>query len=309
LPATEEIVNLFMDYETFGEHQLQETGIFEFMRALPQAIMHSKSFEFITPGVAAEKLQPVSPVQVDHPISWADEERDLTAWLGNDLQKDAYEKIYALEDEVKQIGNATLLGVWRHLQTSDHFYYMSTKWFSDGDVHKYFNPYGSPYEAYINYMNILSDFALRLKDSEIIKMNTDKNSYIEQIIKPKDINMKSEVKRGPGRPRKYPVSEQPKIKTGDTRKPTRVKPKVTKFDEIMKIADNELKNYLRTLDTDIIFAALQGADEAVMDKVLSNITKRSLLKYEILMDTEPEKFNPKQISRARKEMIKPFVNR
>jgi alpha-amylase len=309
LPETEEIVNLFMDYETFGEHQLQETGIFEFMKALPQAILRSNRFQFITPGAAAEKLQPVSPVQVDHPISWADEERDLTAWLSNDLQKDAFEKIYALEEEVKQSYETTLLSVWRHLQTSDHFYYMSTKWFSDGDVHKYFNPYGSPYEAYINYMNILSDFTLRLRDNEHLKNNPIIKTEIKQPKKPKDTEMKNETKRGPGRPRKYPVTEKPKTKTGATRKPTRVKPKVTKFDEIMKIADNELKNYLRTLDTDIIFAALQGADEAVMDKVLSNITKRSLLKYEILMDTDPGKYDAKQISKARKEMIKPFVNR
>ncbi len=317
LPKNEEIINLFMDYETFGEHQLQETGIFEFLKALPDVLLKSKHFYFTTPGDASEKLQPVSGVSVDYPISWADEERDLTAWLGNDLQKDAFEKVYALEEQVISSDNHELLKVWRNLQTSDHFYYMSTKWFSDGDVHKYFNPYGSPYEAYINYMNVLADFTLRLGQG-----TGGVKHYIEteEKEKEKEIKTKSEIinnttmkntsgtKKGPGRPRKYPKVEKPE--TGvKIRKPTRVKPKVTKFEEIIKIADNELKNFLRTVDTDVIFASIQGADELVMDKILSNVTKRSLLKYEHLMDTEPEKFTFSEIIIARKKMIKPFVNR
>jgi alpha-amylase len=313
LPPKEEIVNLFMDYETFGEHQLQETGIFDFFKALPESVFENSKYIFITPGEASEKFQPVSPVYVDFPISWADDERDLTAWLGNDLQKDAFEKIYALQDQVTSSGNAELIRVWRNLQTSDHFYYMSTKWFSDGDVHQYFNPYGSPYEAYINYMNVIADFTLRIHQNSYGTDNNeiqDKITETELIIQKSNEMKKNEgVKRGPGRPRKYPVKEQPASDAPKVRKPTRVKPKVNKFEEIMKIADNELKNFLRTLDTDIIFASLQGADEAVKDKVLSNITKRSLLKYEILMDTEPEKFDEKQVMKARRKMIKPFTNR
>ena len=162
----EEIINLFMDYETFGEHQWEETGVFEFMRHLPHRVFSDTNFEFLTPSEAAEKHQPVAAMHVPYPISWADEERDLTAWLGNDLQDEAFEKLYQLAGKMELINNEDLLRDWKYLQTSDHFYYMCTKWFSDGDVHKYFNPYDSPYEAFINYMNALSDFIMRV-DNEI----------------------------------------------------------------------------------------------------------------------------------------------
>ncbi|HNQ83576.1 MAG TPA: glycoside hydrolase family 57 protein [Bacteroidales bacterium] len=158
-----EVVNLFMDYETFGEHQWRETGIFDFMKALPARIFSHSDFTFNTPSELADKLQPVSAIHVEYPISWADEERDLTAWLGNDLQDDAFDNLYALEPLVKQSDDPEIRKDWCFLQASDHFYYMCTKWFSDGDVHKYFNPYGSPYDAYINYMNVLADFRLRLE--------------------------------------------------------------------------------------------------------------------------------------------------
>lgn len=164
IPAQEECVNLFMDYETFGEHQWVETGIFDFMRQLPGAILSQTNFSFNTPSEVSAGLQPVAPIHVLSPISWADEERDTTAWLGNDLQDDAFKRVYALEEQVSASKNEELKRVWELLQTSDHFYYMCTKWFSDGDVHKYFNAYNSPYEAYINYMNVLSDFILRLED-------------------------------------------------------------------------------------------------------------------------------------------------
>lgn len=163
LPGEEEIVNLFMDYETFGEHQWADTGIFEFMRHLPRALFTNSNYKFITPADAAEIFNPVGALHVPFPISWADEERDLTAWLGNDLQDDAFEALYRLEPVVRKCADENMLKDWEYLQTSDHFYYMCTKFFSDGDVHKYFNPYDTPYEAFINYMNILSDFSLRLK--------------------------------------------------------------------------------------------------------------------------------------------------
>jgi len=159
----QEVVNLFMDYETFGEHQWRETGIFDFMRALPARVFSHSDFSFNTPSELSEKLQPVSALHVEYPISWADEERDLTAWLGNDLQDDAFENLYAMENLVHQSTDPEIRKDWDFLQASDHFYYMCTKWFSDGDVHQYFNPYGSPYDAYINYMNVISDFRLRLQ--------------------------------------------------------------------------------------------------------------------------------------------------
>ncbi|MCX7862499.1 MAG: glycoside hydrolase family 57 protein [Bacteroidales bacterium] len=161
----QEIVNLFMDYETFGEHQWADTGIFEFMRYLPKAVFAHSNYEFVTPSEAIEKLDPVAPIHVPYPISWADEERDLTAWLGNDLQDDAFNHLYQLYPKVKHCNDMQIQKDWLYLQTSDHFYYMCTKWFSDGDVHKYFNHYDTPYEAYINYMNVLSDFELRLNEA------------------------------------------------------------------------------------------------------------------------------------------------
>ena len=166
LPGDSQVVNLFMDYETFGEHQWAETGIFEFMRALPGAIFQSSSFNFLMPKEVAAQYQSVGSLHVTHPISWADEERDLTAWLGNELQNEAFSNVYALSERVRASGNDDLTRTWMYLQTSDHFYYMCTKWFSDGDVHKYFNPYDSPYEAFVNYMNVLSDFLLELKKAE-----------------------------------------------------------------------------------------------------------------------------------------------
>ncbi len=153
-----ELINLFMDYETFGEHQWEDTGIFDFMRALPEKVLANPNFGFITPSEAAERIAPMARLDIPEEISWADAERDLTAWLGNDMQYDAIEAVYRLEDRVRACNNIDILKTWRRLQTSDHFYYMCTKWFSDGDVHKYFSPYGSPYDAYINYMNVIADF-------------------------------------------------------------------------------------------------------------------------------------------------------
>ncbi len=153
-----EVVNLFMDYETFGEHQWEATGIFQFMENLPERIIANPDFGFATPGEVAEKLPPVSKLNVPEYVSWADIERDLTAWRGNRLQQDSLDALFRLEDKVMRTEDDDLIRAWRSLQTSDHFYYMCTKWFADGDVHKYFNPYSSPYDAYINYQNVLADF-------------------------------------------------------------------------------------------------------------------------------------------------------
>ena len=157
-----EVINLFMDYETFGEHQKASTGILDFFKALPAAILAHGDMEFDTVTGAAEKHQPVSVLHCPHVMSWADEERDITAWLGNELQNEAFSKLYALKDKIKALKNSDFDYVWRFMQTSDHFYYMATKWLSDGDVHAYFNPYGSSYEAFINYMNVLSDFNIEI---------------------------------------------------------------------------------------------------------------------------------------------------
>ena len=171
-----EVINLFMDYETFGEHQKASTGILDFMKALPKAILSQGDMEFETVSKAAEKHQPVSVLHCPHVMSWADEERDITAWLGNELQNEAFSKLYALKDKVKSLKNADFDYVWNFMQTSDHFYYMATKWLSDGDVHSYFNPYGSSYEAFINYMNVLSDFQIEVEKALAAKSSRKKNA-------------------------------------------------------------------------------------------------------------------------------------
>lgn len=163
IPKEEQVLNLFMDYETFGEHQWAETGIFEFMRHLPEAVLNHSNFTFSTPSEVAAKVAPVSKIHVPVPISWADEERDLTAWLGNDMQDEAFDRLYDMEKLVKGLNDPEIQRDWGYLQTSDHFYYMCTKFFSDGSVHEYFSPYDTPYDAFINYMNVLSDFMLRVK--------------------------------------------------------------------------------------------------------------------------------------------------
>ncbi|MFW5745939.1 MAG: glycoside hydrolase family 57 protein [Nanoarchaeota archaeon] len=158
-----EVINLFMDYETFGEHQWADTGIFNFMRALPDAVLRHPDNCFLTPSEAAERFDVRDTLDVHHPISWADLERDLSAWKGNRIQEDALRKAYEMEKMVKKTADPELIEEWRKLTTSDHYYYMCTKWFADGDVHKYFNPYDSPYDSFITFMNIMKDIDLRVR--------------------------------------------------------------------------------------------------------------------------------------------------
>ena len=158
------VCNLFMDYETFGEHQWADTGIFDFLRALPEKVLAGGKNDFLTVSQAIGRYSPVGEVDVPNMISWADTERDISAWLGNSMQSSALHDVYALAEDVLDSGDESLIDDWRKLQTSDHFYYMCTKYFADGDVHKYFNPYESPYDAYINYMNILDNVRKRIAD-------------------------------------------------------------------------------------------------------------------------------------------------
>ncbi|KPK83765.1 MAG: alpha-amylase [Phycisphaerae bacterium SM23_33] len=156
------VCNLFMDYETFGEHQWADTGIFDFLRALPGKVMGIGDNDFLTISEAAARYPASGELDVPHMISWADIERDISAWLGNSMQANALYELYALADDVRASEDPQLIEDWRKLQISDHFYYMCTKYFADGDVHKYFNPYESPYDSYINYMNILDSVRARL---------------------------------------------------------------------------------------------------------------------------------------------------
>ncbi|MBW8035292.1 MAG: alpha-amylase [Planctomycetes bacterium] len=158
-----QVINLFMDYETFGEHQWEDTGIFGFLESLPEEVLKNPDNNFMTPSEVIRAYEPVDTVSVPHMISWADIERDLSAWLGNAMQSNAIHEVYRLEKMIKEARDERLMTDWRRLQTSDHFYYMCTKYFNDGDVHKYFSPYDSPYDSYINYMNVLSNLQTRCK--------------------------------------------------------------------------------------------------------------------------------------------------
>jgi alpha-amylase len=157
------IVNLFMDFETFGEHQWAETGIFDFVEGLIPRWL-SNGNEFYTVTGAAHAFEPAGELSMPHTVTWADSERDLSAWTGNDMQREALKHLYALQDDVLRSSDDKLIRDWRLLQSSDHFYYMATKWEHDGDVHKYFSPYDSPYDAFLYYMNAIRDVRLRVME-------------------------------------------------------------------------------------------------------------------------------------------------
>ena len=174
-PGRAKYTGLFMDYETFGEHQWRETGIFDFMEQLPALVIAEPTLDFKTPSEVVAAHPPKLEIDIPRTISWADAERDLTAWLGNHMQREANRLLYELGPDVRLAaaqGHPELLEDWRRLTTSDHVYYMCTKYFSDGDVHKYFSPYSTPHDAFIAFMNVLSDLKSRLR---AVLSSTDSN--------------------------------------------------------------------------------------------------------------------------------------
>jgi alpha-amylase len=230
LAPKSELINVFLDYETFGEHNHRNTGIFDFLQHLPGSILKKTPYKFMTPTEVADFLQPVSAISIPSPISWADEERDITAWHGNELQAAALDKLYELTDKVWRCEDVQIKKDWEYLQASDHFYYMATKFFSDGAVHAYFNPYDTPYDAFMNYMNVLSDFEIRLNrfipdrdtQNEIAKLNNlikEKESIIDQqTTQIANLKKKSPTKK------KSPGSSASKTKTKIVRKTKSKKP-------------------------------------------------------------------------------------
>ncbi len=279
----QEVINLFMDYETFGEHQWKETGIFDFMRALPARVFSHSNFTFNTPSEVSDALQPVAAIYVPHPISWADEERDLTAWLGNDLQDEAFNSIYEMEYKVKAINDLQLTKEWRYLQTSDHFYYMCTKWFSDGDVHKYFNPYGTPYEAFINYMNVLSDFTIR----------------IDQLYD--NIPLKTKIKEPTLTKKTTKVLTKKKVAQKESvAKIKNISPKKSDLNAITSLKETQIKKVVKNIDFEILAKSLKGVKKdvriAVTNSLSSNLQKE-LIAYDITEITKPE------IEQARKIVL------
>ncbi len=190
LEEKEEVVNLFLSYESFGARQAAESGIFNFLESFVTRVSENPHLQFATPTQVVELLQPVSVVHIPEAISWADEERDLTAWLGNNLQKEAFNKLYELGKRMQRCTDADLVKDWNYLQESDHFYYMSTKHSSDGRVNRSENPFDSPYGAFINYMNILSDFKIRL--NAVVPENETESeiAILQRIIEEKDEKLK-----------------------------------------------------------------------------------------------------------------------
>lgn len=283
----EETVNLFMDYETFGEHQWKETGIFGFMENLPGKVLGKTDFKFRTPSELGEMLEPVSAIHVPHPISWADEERDLTAWLGNEMQDEAFEKLYSLGSKVNRCKDASILGDWRRLQNSDHLYYMCTKWFSDGDVHKYFNPYNSPYEAFINYMNVLSDFSIRVQEKcTALGAGTILEKAGELGREVKDVAGRK-VKETSGKVREK-ISEQ--------------REKSFSFEEIREMSNTRIKQLLREVDTENLAYALKDAGEEIRERVIPNMTKTARKEYDRIV-TNVKKVNKEDIARSRDRIV------
>jgi alpha-amylase len=181
-------VNLFMDYETFGEHQWADTGIFQFLEAFP-AGLHGRGMQALTPSqtLAAWEHRPCETLDAHAHVSWADMERDLSAWRGNPLQEAAFVGVYALEQAVKRMKDPILTETWRKLQTSDHFYYLCTKYWSDGDVHKYFSPYESPYEAYRRYSHAIEDLRLtvaRMQDLAAVGVSAAPKPRTKAKVRP-----------------------------------------------------------------------------------------------------------------------------
>jgi len=234
LAPKSELINIFLDYETFGEHNHKDTGIFDFLQHLPGSILKKTPYKFMTPTEVSDFLQPVSAISIPSPISWADEERDITAWHGNELQGAALDKLYDLTDKVNRCEDIQIKKDWEYLQASDHFYYMATKFFSDGAVHAYFNPYDTPYDAFMNYMNVLSDFEIRLNRfipdrdtlNEISKLNNlikEKESIIDNQTTQIDILKKKTA----GKKRSVRTAAS-KIRKKTARKTRTKKPVVTK---------------------------------------------------------------------------------
>jgi len=157
-----DLINLFIDYETFGEHQWTETGIFDFLSHLPNEALKHEQLDFVTVSEAVDRYQPVGEIDVPWAISWADADRDVSTWLGNDMQFACFNELKDIGKKLKKRGDEELLNVWRRLQTSDHLYYVSTKGLEDGDVHAYFSHYDSPYDGFINYMNVLQDLKQKI---------------------------------------------------------------------------------------------------------------------------------------------------
>jgi alpha-amylase len=186
-----QVINIFIDFETFGEHQPEESGIFYFLKALPWKVFDWQNLDFALPSEIIKTFSPVDEIDVHefNTISWADMERDTSAWLGNSMQQMAFEELKKLEALVKQNGNKHLLLLWRLLQQSDHLYYMCTKWWEDGDVHKYFSPFSSPHDSFLNIISGISEIKVRIA-KELGKIEAMNMKKVEKPLKKEIVTIK-----------------------------------------------------------------------------------------------------------------------
>jgi len=272
LEPNEEVINIFLDYETIGEHQWKETGIFEFFKHLPEKVFAKSGFSFHTPEELYQTLQTVAAISVPYPISWADEERDLTAWLGNELQDEAFAKLYTYAEKVKKCKDPGIVKDWGYLQTSNHFYYMCTKWFSAGEVHQFFNPYGSPYEAFINYMNVLSDFMIRVDDA-----------LMEVKVK----------KPAPGK-KPYAKKKEETFTKLD-------------FNDLLQLTDKKVRDLIKKVDIETISYAMKGADKEIIAKVEKNLGVRALRTFQEML-SKLKGLKTTEVNKYRKQIVKELNN-
>lgn len=251
--SKEETINLFLNYGTFGERHSKDSGILDFLQYFPKTVFSMSDFSFSTPSEISKTLQPISAVNVNYPISWADEEKDTTRWLGNDLQQEACHKLYELAPLVNQSTDPIIHQDWKYLQTSDHFFYMCTKFFSDGDFHQQLNPYNSPYDAFINYMNILSDFRLRLESTEGQKKTEGTPEHLQELLDEKDKiiqEYESELKKKKVTEKKKPVTKTKSLKKEEEPQKSRssktatVKAKLTT--KTVSLSEGKVTNTLKT---------------------------------------------------------------
>jgi alpha-amylase len=309
LDESEEIVNIFIDYETFGEHQWEDTGIFKFLEELPGTVLKKTKFNFSKPKDISRTLKPISEVLVPYPISWADAERDLTAWLGNEMQDEAYDKLYQAESKVHACQDEEILRDWNYLQASDHFYYMCTKWFSDGDVHRYFNPYPSPYEAFINYMNVLSDFLMRVEEKCMEPSFSQKTEQtietMKEMIKETTDKVKDTVKSSTKIAKETTDKVKDSVKTStkkakDKAKETWDDVKDYTLDDIAKMSNAKVKELINKVDFEELAHALRDASDDVRNKVIPNLTKKAKDQY--------EKFE-EEVKKVKKTDLKKFKSK
>jgi len=291
----QEVVNLFMDYETFGEHQWEDTGIFDFFKAIPAKILGETDFQLKTPKELAKVLQPTAAIYVPYPISWADEERDLTAWVGNELQDDAFDNLYSLEEMVKTIDDPEIQKDWKYLQSSDHFYYMCTKWFSDGDVHKYFNPFGTPYDAYINFMNVFSDFRQRVEIAAGNPGASKFRGYAEDLGK--------EIRD---------QAEKLSDAAGETFKKVKDKwdesgVKDMKLEDVVDMSNAKIKEFVKKVEIDELVVAVKDAGEDVRERIIPNLGKKAKKKY-VEFESEVKKIKKSDLEKYRKNVEKELKN-